>query len=893
MEEKRYYLQEVDEVIKELESDKNGLSSEEANVRIEKFGHNKLKEAKKKSMFAKFIDQFKNVMIIILIIAAILSAIVGIKEGEGITDSIIIFIVITLNAILGVVQESKAEAAIEALKKMSTPFIKVKRDGKVHSIGTEELVPGDIVLLEAGDFVPADMRIIENASLKAEEAPLTGESVPVEKVVEKLEGENVVLAERVNMLYSGSSVVYGRGEGVVTGTGMNTELGKIASALNMEKEGLTPLQRKMEEISKVLSIIVIIVAAIMVVTGIVQGDDIITVFMMAISLAVAAIPEGLPAVITITLAIGVQKMAKANATVRKMSSVETLGSTQIICSDKTGTLTQNKMTVTHLVVNGEKKSVEDFKKDDVDSTTLNELIKALVLPNDSKKTEENGEIKYLGDPTETALVIYAEKIGYNKEEMDSANPRTSEVPFDSERKLMTSINKSSEGFKVYTKGAVESILDRSTQILENGVISELTQAKKDEIIAINKTMANNALRVLAFAYKQLKTMPEKVNTLTVEKDLVYVGLVGMIDPPRPEAKDAVAKCFEAGMIPVMITGDNKETAVAIAKDLGILQDVSQAVVGEDIDKMDDEEFNKKVLDFRVYARVSPENKIRIVKAWKSHGKIVAMTGDGVNDAPALKGADIGVGMGITGTEVSKSVSSMVLTDDNFATIVSAVKEGRKIYKNIQNVIAYLLASNLAEVMIIFVATLFNHHILWPIQLLWINLISDSLPALALGFEEADKNIMKQAPRDSKEKFFNPFLIARIVVPSILKSAAILGIFFFILNTTGDKKIATTMAFMTLALEETLFAAVCRNDRKSIVSQGIFSNKIMLIVILGTLVLQYTIILVPALRNIFDLVELTPEQLGMSALTALGVIILTELLKPILNIIFKEHKVEKM
>ena len=891
MEEKRYYLQTAEEVIEELKTSKEGLTNEEAKARIEQYGLNKLKEAKKKSLFMKFVEQFKNVMILILIIAAILSAIVGIQEGEGITDSIIIFIVITLNAILGVVQESKAEAAIEALKKMSTPNIKVKREGKVHSIPTEQLVPGDIVLVEAGDFIPADMRILENASIKAEEAPLTGESVPVEKDAKKLEGENVVLAERLNMLYSGSSVVYGRGEGIVTGTGMKTELGKIASALNMEKEGLTPLQIKMQEISKVLSILVIIIAIIMVGVGLYEGDDIITVFMMAISLAVAAIPEGLPAVITITLAIGVQKMAKANATVRKMSSVETLGSTQIICSDKTGTLTQNKMTVTQVVINGIKKSIDEFKQEDVDASTLNELVNSLVLPNDSKKTEENGEVKYLGDPTETALVIYAEKIGYDFEDITSKLERVSEVPFDSDRKLMTSINKAADGYKVYTKGAVESILDRCTKILENGAISDLTKEKKDEIIAINKSMANDALRVLAFAYKQIKVIPEKVSTLTVENDLIYVGLIGMIDPPRPEAKDAVQRCFEAGMIPVMITGDNKETAVAIAKDLGILKDISEAVLGEDIDKMEDAEFNEKVLTYRVYARVSPENKIRIVKAWKSHGKIVAMTGDGVNDAPALKGADIGVGMGITGTEVSKSVSSMVLTDDNFATIVSAVKEGRKIYKNIQNVIAYLLASNLAEVLIIFIATMCNHHILWPIQLLWINLISDSLPALALGFEEADKNVMKQKPRDSKEKFFNPFLMARIIVPSIIKSIGILGVFFYMINTTGNKELATTMAFMTLALEETLYAMVCRNDRKSIMSQGVFSNKPMIAVVIGTIVLQYAIILIPALRNVFKLVELSGNQLLISAGIAIGVMLLTEILKPVLNLIFKEAKTE--
>ncbi|MEG0221435.1 MAG: cation-translocating P-type ATPase [Clostridia bacterium] len=889
MEDKKFYLMKPEEVLEKFKSSKKGLTKAEAAKRLAENGPNKLKEAKKKTMFARFIDQFKNVMIIVLIVAAILSAIVGIKEGEGMTDCFIIMAVIMLNAILGVVQESKAEAAIEALKKMSAPFIKVRRSNKVESIKTEDLVVGDVVLLEAGDFVPADLRIIENASIKVEEAALTGESVPVEKELDKLDGEDIILAERLNMLFSGSSIVYGRGEGVVTGTGMNTELGKIASALNMEKEGLTPLQRKMEEISKVLSIIVIVVAAIMMIVGFIQKDEPIDVFMMAISLAVAAIPEGLPAVITITLAIGVQKMAKAHATVRKMSSVETLGSTQIICSDKTGTLTQNKMTVTDIVVNGKRYDVDKDSIDGIDALTKNEYVNALMLSNDSKLGEENGERVFLGDPTETALVYYSEKIGFVKEDIDSKYPRVSEVPFDSERKLMSSINKSGEEYKVYTKGAVESILLRATKILENGVIKELGQAEKNKIIELNKQMASEALRVLALSYKPVKNIPATVNSMTVENDLVYIGLVAMIDPPRPEAKDAVKKCFEAGMIPVMITGDNKETAMAIATELGIMKKEGQAIMGEDLDKLSDEEFENKVLEYRVYARVSPENKIRIVKAWQAHDKIVAMTGDGVNDAPALKGADIGVGMGITGTEVSKSVSSMVLTDDNFATIVSAVKEGRKIYKNIQNVIAYLLASNLAEVIIIFFATLFNMHILIPIQLLWINLISDSLPALALGFEGADKNIMKHKPRNSKENFFNPFLICRIAIPAIIKSVVILGVYFYEMQVSGDPALATTIAFMTLALEETLFAMVCRNDRKLIVKQGFFSNKIMVAVVLGTILLQYAVIFIAPIRQMFKLEALNLTQHLIVIASALAVMVASEIVKLILNKVFKEDK----
>lgn len=890
MEEKKYYSKDIEEVYKQFKTSQKGITDTEAVKRLEQNGPNKLKEAKKKTMLSRFIDQFKNIMIVILIIAAILSAIVGIQNGEGITDSIIIFVVIFLNAILGVVQESKAEAAIDALKKMSVPFIKVRRNGKVESIKTEDIVCGDIVLVEAGDFIPADMRIIESASLTVEESALTGESLPVHKQIDVI-SEKTPLAERTNMLYSGSSVAYGRGEGIVVATGMDTEIGKIASALNNEKEGLTPLQRKIDEISKILSIIVVIIAVIMLVVGRVKGDDLMSTFMMAISLAVAAIPEGLVAVITITLAIGVQKMAKENATIRKMSSVETLGCTQIICSDKTGTLTQNKMTVKRIYLNQKEYFVDDLTyKKEVDDVTMTEFANILTLCNDSKPSFEDNKNIFLGDPTETALVYFTEELNFSKEALEKENKRVAEVPFESERKMMSTINKFGDEYKVFTKGAVESILARCTSILENGTIQTLTEEKKNEIIKVNSNMADNAIRVLATAYKKIKQIPDEVTSATVETDLVYVGLVGMIDPPRKEAKDAVKKCYEAGMIPVMITGDNKQTAMAIAKDLGILENEEQATTGEELDKLSDEEFAKKVLDYRVYARVSPDNKIRIVKAWQAHDKIVAMTGDGVNDAPALKGADIGVGMGITGTEVSKSVSSMILTDDNFATIVSAVKEGRKIYKNIQNVIVYLLASNLAEVLIIFFATLFGHHILLPIQLLWINLISDSLPALALGCEEADKNIMKQKPRSAKESFFNPFLSARVIVPSILKAAIILGIYFYELSVSGSSVLATTMAFMTLALEETLYAMVCRSDRKLIIKQGITKNKVMLATVVSTIVLQYAIILIKPLADMFKLQQLSLTQHLIVIGTAVFAMLVSELIKVILAKIFlKEEK----
>ena len=888
MKEEKCYAKTVEEVYKLYKTSAKGITDKEANKRLEEYGLNKLKEAKKKTMLSRFIDQFKNIMIIILIIAAILSAIVGMQNGEGITDSIIIFVVIILNAILGVVQESKAEAAIDALKKMSVPYIKVRRNGKIESVKTEEIAVGDIVLVEAGDFVPADIRLIENATLTVEESALTGESLPVHKRLEVLE-ENTPLAERFNMIYSGSSIAYGRGEGIVVATGMNTEIGKIATALNEEKEGLTPLQRKIDEISKVLSILVVIIACIMFVVGRLKGDDLMSTFMMAISLAVAAIPEGLVAVITITLAIGVQKMAKEKATIRKMSSVETLGCTQIICSDKTGTLTQNKMTVKRLFVNGEEYFTKEDKYKKVDKVTMNEYACILTLCNDSKPSEENGKKIFLGDPTETALVDFTSILGYNKEKLEKECKRVSEVPFDSERKMMSTINEYGASYKVYTKGAVESILERCTKILENGAVKTLTKTKIKKILEVNSGMANNAIRVLALAYKEINKIPDEVNSATVETDLIFTGLVGMIDPPREEAKGAVAKCYEAGMIPVMITGDNKETAMAIARELGILHSDDEAITGEELDNLSDKEFAKAVLKYRVYARVSPDNKIRIVKAWQAHDKVVAMTGDGVNDAPALKGADIGVGMGITGTEVSKSVSSMILTDDNFATIVSAVKEGRKIYKNIQNVIVYLLASNLAEVFIIFIATLCGYHILLPIQLLWINLISDSLPALALGFEGADKNIMKQKPRSAKESFFTPFLTLRVVVPSIIKTMIILGIFFYEISVSNNPLLATTMAFMTLALEETLYAMVCRSDRKTIVEQGIFKNHIMLAIVIGTIVLQYAVILIEPLRNMFKLEALSLSQHLIVIGASLGAMIASEIIKIILAKIFLKEK----
>ncbi len=874
------------ELIKKLESNtRTGITEAEVDKRIKKYGLNKLKEEKKKGILLKFFGQFKDIMIIILIIAAILSAVVSITKGESMTDTIIILVVVFLNALLGVMQENKAEKAIDALKKMSSQKIKVKRESKVQSVDVEELVPGDIVLVEAGDYIPADMRIIENHSLRAEESPLTGESAAVDKE-DKTFGENekVPLAERTNMLYSGSSIVYGRGVAIVVETGMNTELGKIAKAITDMKAEVTPLQKKMNEISKMLSVIVVMIAIVMVVMGIIQGKALLDVFMLAIALAVAAIPEGLATVITITLATGVQKMAKKKSIIRKMSAVEALGSTEVICSDKTGTLTQNKMTV--------RKIYYDMTLLDVTNTIpvndISMLTKIMTLCNDTNVSKENGERKLLGDPTETALISFSEKLNVFKEEYDRLYDRVDEVPFDSERKLMTTVNKMDKNYLVSTKGAIESVLDRCTHIFIDGKVREITNKDKEEIINTNIEMAKEALRVLGYAYKYLEKTGNDNNSKkeNLESDLIFVGMTGMIDPPRKEVKDAVKECYGAGMIPVMITGDNIDTASAIAKELGILTDGFEAVTGTDVDNMTDDELIKRVNKIRVYARVSPDNKIRIVKAWKANGRTVAMTGDGVNDAPALKGADIGVGMGITGTEVSKSVSSMVLSDDNFATIVVAVKEGRRIYTNIQNVITYLLASNIAEVIIIFFATLFNKMLLLPIQILWINLISDTIPAIALGFEKEEKGIMKQKPRSSKEKFFNNFMVLRIIIPAIIKSMAIFAVYYIGVRNYGEK-VASSAVFFTLAVIEITFAFICRSDKHTVFKIGIFSNISMFLCVVGTLIAQILVMSFNITRDWLNIEKIGMEMYKYIAIIIAISLVMLEITKVVLAKIFKK------
>ncbi len=881
--EKIYYEMSAEDAIKSVNSNRNGISESEAKVRLEQNGLNKLKEGKKKTLLYKFLEQFKNVMIMILLIASVVSMLVAYFEHEPITEALVILGVVLLNAILGVIQESKAEKAIDALKKMTLPYISVRRDGKVVVVKTEELVVGDIVLIEAGDFVPADMRIIINNSLRVEEAALTGESMPIDKTSTSIEG-NTPLAERLNMLYSGSSIVYGRGQGLVVATGMNTELGKIALEITGEKETLTPLQKKLNEISKVLTVIVVFVGLIMVAVGIFRENPFLEVFMLAVSLGVAAIPSGLPAAITIILAIGVQKMAKEHSVIRKLSAVETLGSAEVICSDKTGTLTQNKMTVKEIVVGDIVTS--EIEKVDIKNENTIRLLTTMVLCNDTKYTLEEEKEILLGDPTETALVTYTEKFKIYKKDLDKSMIRIAEVPFDSDRKMMSTINNVNGKTMVYTKGALEAVLDRCTSAIINEKKIELTDEIRHNILNINIEMSKRALRVLAFATRSLDTVGENIDS-SIENNLTYIGLVGMIDPPRPEAKEAVQECFRAGMIPVMITGDNKETAIAIATELGIISEDFQSITGQELDNLSDDEFEKRIDKIRVYARVSPENKVRIVKMWKKLGRTVAMTGDGVNDAPALKAADIGIGMGITGTEVSKSVASMILTDDNFATIVVAIKEGRRIYINIQNVIAYLLASNLAEVIIVFIGTLVSRSILLPLQLLWINLITDTVPAIALGYEKAEKDIMKDKPRKATENFFSKFLIARITVPAVIKSIMILALFFYTGVVYKDHTMSMTVAFLTLGFTELIFAYSMRSDRKTIGKLGIFSNKHMLIGTIITVGLQILLINVPQLSKVFGIVPLPKELYALCIGCAVLFFFIAEGIKIVLVKIFKK------
>ncbi len=863
-----YYLHSKDEVLKELGSDENGLSSAEAEKRLEKYGKNKLAEHKKESVFIRFLKQMVDPMILILIGAAIISAVTSAMNGEFPTDVFIIMFVVILNSILGVVQESKAEKAIEALKEMTAATSKVLRDGKITSVHSEDLTVGDVILLEAGDSVPADARLIECASIKAEEAALTGESVPVNKTVDAPpEGHNgeIPLGDRKDMVYMGSTIVYGRGKAVVCDTGMKTEMGKIANALTLAEDEQTPLQIKLAQLSKILTVLVLAVCAFIFAFSIVrtlmngeslQGKVILDTFMIAISLAVAAIPEGLVAVVTIVLSLGVTRMSKRNAVIRKLTAVETLGCTQVICSDKTGTLTQNKMTVT------------EYYSDDKEL-----LAKAMSLCSDAELDDNNQAI---GEPTECALVNFAFAEGLSKKVLKNQYVRIGEAPFDSMRKMMSTVHDNNGRIIQFTKGAPDEILKRCTSYLSGGTKLPLNDEIRSSILSENKKMADKALRVLAAACKEHFEVPSDYSAEALETGLTFVGLTGMIDPVRPEVKSAIAECREASIRPIMITGDHKDTAVAIAKELGIIKSESEAITGAELNKLSDEELEKNIGKYSVYARVQPEHKVRIVKAWKAKGKVTAMTGDGVNDAPSIKSADIGVGMGITGTDVTKNVADMILADDNFATIILAVEEGRRIYDNIRKAIQFLLSSNLSEVLSIFVASILNFVILKPTHLLWINLITDSLPALALGTEKSEKNIMKRKPRDSKDGIFAGGVAFDMIYQGVLVTILTLAAFFIGHVLDGDAN-GMTMAFLTMSMAEIFHSMNMRSMRGSIFTMKTH-NLFLWGAMIVALVLTTCVIYVPFLSDMFDFAHISFAEYMISLGLAVSVIPIVEIVK---------------
>ena len=921
--EKYWFNKEVKDVEKELKTNfEKGLSDNQVQVNKQKYGENQLQEKKKEPLIKKFIAQFKDFSIIVLIIAAIVSGVVGVAQGEGFTDTIIILIVVLLNAVIGVAQESKAEKSLEALRKLSEHAAKVIRDGKEQVIPARELVPGDVVIIETGDYVSADLRLIEAVNLKAQESSLTGESVPVEKSVEAIEETEIGIGDRVNMLFSSSLITYGRGKAIVVETGMNTEVGKIAGMLNETEKQETPLQKRLNSLGKTLGIAALAICAFIFVIGLLQGKDVISMFMTAVSLAVAVIPEGLVAVSTIVLAIGVQKMVKKNAIVKKLPAVETLGSSTVICSDKTGTLTQNKMTVEKVFCNDVTVDVDKVETTD----DFNKLVYNCMLCNDSRMLE-TGELA--GDPTETALIDMAFNLEY-QESIVRENPRVEEVPFDSDRKLMTTVNENNGKYRVYTKGGVDELLRRCNSYLFKGEIRTNLDEYANWIRENNEHMAKEALRVLAFAYKDIDHMPSKEEMETIESGLTFIGMVGMIDPPREEAKKAVEKCKHAGIKTVMITGDHKITAVAIAKKLGILENEDEALTGLELDKISDEELTKNIRKYSVYARVSPEHKVRIVKAWQANGEIVAMTGDGVNDSPALKTADIGCAMGKVGTEVAKEAADVILTDDNFATIVSAVEEGRRIYDNILKVIQFLISCNIGEVVVLLLATLFAPliaktfgisdvtmiQLLLPIHILWINLVTDTFPALALAFDPANRDIMDRKPIKKDEGIFTKGRTFRIIYQGIMIGILTLAAFIIGLATPDSKlptmvkyegetiaveeidnldeilanggeyvskeetkiEIGQTMAFMVLAFSELVHVFNIRDNKNSIFKTGILGNSILIWAVLASAFLMVVILAVPALRHVFSIPILPMNNMIETIALIIAPIVIVELMK---------------
>ena len=847
-----------------------GLSATEAANRLARDGYNEFKKTKHTSLVVKFLMQFKSFMILVLIAAAIVSGVVGVMNGEGFTDAIIIMVIVVLNAIIGVCQEAKAEKSLEALERMAAPHCRVVRDGEVIIIESRELVVGDVVVIETGDSVPADMRLSEAVNLKIQEAALTGESLPVEKSVDVIDGD-VAIGDRVNMAFASCSVTYGRGRGVVVATGQNTEVGKIASMIQSVPEIKTPMQQRLDKLGKLLAIAALAICLLIFAVGVAYGNDLLTMFMTAVSLAAAAIPEGLPAVSTIVLAIGVQRLAQKNAIIRNLPSVETLGSTTVICSDKTGTLTQNRMTVTHIYCEGELLAADKIDP----SREL--LIRIANYANDAKISRDGDAVQTLGDPTETALLDLGLKYGIDKDKLDGSAERVAEIPFDSERKLMTTIHQQPDSkLLVAVKGAMDELLACCDRIYENGQPRPLTQQDIERLESENLRMGGEALRVLAMAYKEISDLPESVTVENVEKELIFVGMVGMIDPPRDEVRDAVAECRMAGIRPVMITGDHKITATAIARSLGIMQEGNRVFTGVDVEKASDEQLLYYASDAAVFARVAPEHKVRIVKAFQSRGNVVAMTGDGVNDAPALKLADIGVAMGITGTDVSKEAADVILTDDNFATIVTSVSEGRRIYDNLLKSIQFMLSTNLGEVLVLFIAVIANVVTpLLPIHILWINLVTDSLPALALSVDPADKNIMRRKPIDPKQGILTRGVTIRIVLQSMLIAMAVLGACMIGLQVSVE--VARTMTFATLAFSQMTLIFSIRSGKRFAFS-SLLSNGYLLGAIAVVVGLMLVVMLVPSLQTIFHVVPLNATQWLWIAGLSLGVFFVSEIAK---------------
>ena len=873
---KPVYLQSVEDVFKEVQSSPSGLSSQEAASRLEKYGANTLQEGKKKSLLEKFVDQFKDFMILVLLVAAVVSMFAHQGEPDP-TDAIIILAVVLLNAVLGVFQESKAEEAIEALKKMASPVASVLRDGHVEHIKGEDIVVGDVVILEAGDVVPADMRLFEVNTVKIEESALTGESVPVDKDLVIPSGDEVGIGDRTNMAFSSTNVTYGRAVGVVTSTGMDTEVGKIANMLANTEEGKTPLQENQDALGKWLTIMILVIAVIIFVVGMLRGNEWTHMLLTAIAIAVAAIPEGLPAISTIILALGTQKMAQRNALVRKLPAVETLGGVEIICSDKTGTLTLNQMTVEKMVYDNEiHDASEEISKDNIALRVMN-------LANDTKISQDNS---LLGDPTETAMVQYGLDKNYDVREELVNIPRIAEVPFDSTRKLMTTIHQLEDGkYLVATKGAPDMLLDRVTKIEKHGEVSAFTEDDRTTLMKLNKEMATQALRVLAMAYKVIDTLPETVDTDSIEHDLIFAGLVGMIDPERKEAAAAIKVAQSAGIRTIMITGDHRDTAQAIAKRLGILRPDQEdgVLTGGELNDISDEELERTVETYSVYARVSPEHKVRIVKAWQKNGKVVSMTGDGVNDAPSLKQADIGVGMGITGTEVSKGASDMVLADDNFETIVVAVEEGRKVFANIQKAVQYLLSANFGEVMTMFVATMAGWSILEPIHILWINLVTDVFPAIALGLEEAEADIMNHPPRGKSSNFLSNGVLPSIFYQGFFEGGITLFVFWYATHIANwVNPVGETMAFATLGLIQLFHAFNVKSVYKSLGTVGAFKNKLFNYAILVSAVMLLSVMVIPGLTTVFDVAILTAEQWLFVVGAAFSIVPIVEIAKAIMR-----------